>query len=457
MDLPRYFLADLADPSALTPELIRDACLTLKANRRRYLRERTTTDLIDAIAAVAEDWLDPANPYRRLALEQGPALLGFSAPTLAAGLDDFFGSLTRENLRALVAQDLADLQRLDQLTPNPHEGRADRLALAQGPELLAHITAGRLPNPALMGLVLGLLTRSAQFMKCASGTSLLPRLFAHSLREVEAKLAACLEIAEWPGGTEPLENALWTQADCVLAMGSNETLAALRRRVPPEVRFLGYGHRLSFGYIAREVLSNHLLPALVAAAARDVAAWNQLGCLSPHAFYVEAGGRNPPERFAEALAGALEQLEITHPRGPLPVAEAAAIAARRAFYAVRAAHSPDTQMWCSAGSTAWTVVFENFPRLHPTCANRFIHVKAVAGLDEALAGVDAFRGQVSTVALAATGTREQTLALELARWGVPRICPLGRMQCPPPAWRHDGRPALGDLVRWTDWELPARW
>lgn len=457
MDLPRYFLADLADPAALTPAMVTDACLTLKANRRRYLRERTTADLIDAIAAVAEDWLDPANPFRRLALEQGPTLLGFSAPTLAAGLDDFFGSLTRENLRALVAQDLADPQRLDQLTPNPHEHRADRLALAHGPELLAHVTAGRLPNPALMSLVLGLLTRSAQFMKCASGTSLLPRLFAHSLREVEAKLAACLEIAEWPGGTEPLESALWSQADCVLAMGSDETLAALRRRVPPGVRFLGFGHRLSFGYIAREMLSNHLLPELAAAAARDVAAWNQLGCLSPHAFYVEAGGRNSPERFAETLAGALEQLETTHPRGPLPVAEAAAIASRRAFYAVRAAHSPDTRMWCSAGSTAWTVVFENFPRLHPTCANRFIHVKAVADLDEALAGVDAFRGQVSTVALAATGTREQTLALALARWGVPRICPLGRMQCPPPAWRHDGRPALGDLVHWTDWELPARW
>lgn len=456
MNLPRYFLADLEDPAALTPAMVTDACLTLKANRRRYLVGRTTTDLIDALAAVAEDWLDPANPFRRLALEEGPRVLGFSAPTLAAGLDDFFGALTRENLRTLVTQDLADLQRLDQLTPNPDEPRAARLALAHGPELLAHITAGRLPNPALMSLVLGVLTRSAQFMKCATGTSLLPRLFAHSLREVEAKLVACLEIAEWPGGTVPLEDALWAQADCVVAMGGDATLAALRRRMPAGVRLLAYGHRLSFGYVAQEMLTHHALPQVVAAAARDVVAWNQLGCLSPHAIYVEVGGRNPPERFAELLAEEMERLEAIQPRGPLSVAEAAAIAARRSFYAVRAAHSTDTRLWCSAGSTAWTVVFENFPRLHPTCANRFIHVKAVAGLADALAGVDAFRGQVSTVGLAATGTREQSLALELARWGVPRICPLGRMQCPPPAWRHDGRPALGDIVRWTDWELTSR-
>ncbi len=457
MNLPHYFLADLPDRGALTPAMITDACLAVKSNRRRYLAERTTPDLIEAIAALAEDWLDPANPYRRQALARGPAELGFSSETLAAGLDAFFETLTREQLRALVAQDLGHPQRLDQLAANEDETRADRVSLAHGPELLVHVTAGRLPNPPLMSLILGLLARSAQFMKCASGTSLLPRLFAHSLREIEAKLAACIEIAEWPGGTRALETPLFAQADCVSAMGSDETLARLHEVVPAHVRFLGYGHRLSFGYVAHELLSSHALPKVAAAAARDVAAWNQLGCLSPHAFFVEAGGRNPPERFAEALAEELARCEQAQPRGTLPVAEAAAIAARRAFYEVRAAHSRDTQLWASPGSTAWTVVFENGPRLSASCLNRFVYVKAVAGIDEALAGADEFRGKIATVGLAASGTREQALVLRLSRWGVPRVCPLGRMQQPPPTWRHDGRPALGDLVRWTDWELPPRW
>ena len=46
----------------------------------------------------------------------------------------------------------------------------------------------------------------------------------------------------------------------------------------------------------------------------------------------------------------------------------------------------------------------------------------------------------------------EELATQLARWGATRICPLGQMQNPPLTWRHDGRPALGDLVTWTDWE-----
>jgi len=85
----------------------------------------------------------------------------------------------------------------------------------------------------------GVLTRSAQFVKCAGGASFLPRLFAHSLYDAEPKLGACLEIAEWPGGHLALETALFDEADCVTATGSDETLAAIRHKLPAGARFLG--------------------------------------------------------------------------------------------------------------------------------------------------------------------------------------------------------------------------
>jgi hypothetical protein len=56
------------------------------------------------------------------------------------------------------------------------------------------------------------------------------------------------------------------------------------------------------------------------------------------------------------------------------------------------------------------------------------------------------------VALAAGDDRANEIALRLAKWGVTRICPVGGMQDPSPAWRHDGRPALADFLTWTDWE-----
>ncbi|MBI3882238.1 MAG: hypothetical protein HY301_19540 [Verrucomicrobia bacterium] len=452
MNLPNYFLADLPPEATLSAGMITEACQTLKRNRAQYLRARTTRSLVELIAHVAENWRETENPFRRHALDAGPAATGFSRETLARGLDGFFAQFTVENLNALLAQELGHAQRLDTFAATGADERANRSALANGPELLAHIAAGNVPNPALTSLVLGLLLRSAQFVKCARGASFLPRLFAHSLYEADAKIGACLEIAEWRGGHHELEDALFAEADCVTATGGDETLAHIRSRVPPRARFVGYGHRLSFGFIAREALSGFGAKKIVTRAADDVVAWDQLGCLSPHVFYVEGGGATTAEQFAELLAQELDRREAHAPRGKISIEEAAAIASRRAIYEVRAAHLPDTRHWASEGSTAWTVVYEADPMFQPSCLNRFIYVKAADSLAAALRAAELVRGKVSTVGLAAPDERAEALALELARWGVTRICPVGKMQHPPLTWRHDGRPALGDLVTWTDWE-----
>ena len=112
----------------------------------------------------------------------------------------------------------------------------------------------------------------------------------------------------------------------------------------------------------------------------------------------------------------------------------------------------ETLLWTSPDSTAWTVVFEADPRFQLSCLNRFVYVKPVSSLQEALACAEPIRDNISTVGLAATSIRGAELAMELAQWGATRICPLGQMQSPPLGWRHDGRPSLGDLVEWTDLE-----
>jgi hypothetical protein len=452
VNLPNYFLADLPPEATLTAAMIGEACQTLKHNREKYLAARSTQSLVETLCGVAEQWLEPAYPFRKLALEQGPAATGFSRATLANGLDAFFKQFTPENFQALLVQDFGHAKRLDEIVSNSAEEKLARGALTCGPELIAHIAAGNIPNPTLLSLALGFLTRSAQFVKCASGTSLLPRLFAHSLYDADHKLGACLEIADWHGGKADLENALFAEADCVTATGGDETLATIRAKLSVKTRFLGYGHRVSFGYVASSALSSFSAKKMIARAATDVVAWNQLGCLSPHVIYVEHGGGVAAEHFAQMLAEELAKREESEPRGEVPTETAATIASRRAFYEVRAAHSPDTRFWHSENSTAWTVVYEADSQFQLSCLNRFIYVKGVTGLKECLESADAVRGQVSTVGLAAPEEQARDLALGLARWGVTRICPLGQMQNPPLTWRHDGRPALGDLVTWTDLE-----
>ncbi|MEI7809207.1 MAG: acyl-CoA reductase [Verrucomicrobiota bacterium] len=438
MNLPNYFLADLPPEATLSPAMIVAACDTLKRNREKYLLSRSTDEIVKILCEVAAEWLQPDNKFRRHALELGPAQTGFSVATLARGLDEFFRRFTPENFQVMLAQDL---------------GTDTDRRFWRGPNLLVHIAAGNLPNPALLSLTLGLLTRSAQFMKCASGAALLPRLFAHSIYELDPKLGTCLELAEWRGGHVALESALFAGADCVTATGGDETLLAIRSRLPAKTRFLGYGQRVSFGIVAREVLREEEISKVVARAADDVIAWNQNGCLSPHVIYVEERGAVESDKFAALLAAELMQREAAEPCGKISVEESADIAARRSMYETLAAYRGDIKLWASQNSTAWTVVFEHEVRFRFSPLNRFIFIKPVPDVAAVLQGVDEIHGKVSTVGIAASPEKAKELALRFAGWGVTRVCPLGQMQNPPLTWRHDGRPAFGDLITWTDFEL----
>src|SRR5262245_32449753 len=113
MDLLNYFLADLPPEVELTPTLVQEACETLKRNRTLYLDSRSTSSLVGVLSELGQAWLQPNFPFRQHLLETGPEETGFSRATLNAGLDAFFGEITRANLERLLEQDLGHGQRAD--------------------------------------------------------------------------------------------------------------------------------------------------------------------------------------------------------------------------------------------------------------------------------------------------------------------------------------------------------
>jgi hypothetical protein len=451
MNLPHLYLADVAPATALTPALVQESCFNLRRSAERELARRGTDEIVTVLDKLGEAWRDPAYPLLRLALDLGPQQTGFSRPTIEAGLTSFFQELTAARLTRLIDQDLGDAERLDYWCASPAEAGAGKRAVATGPLVMAHVAAGTLPNSVFHTLVLGLLSRSAQFVKCASGASFFARLFAHSLHQLDRKLGACLEVAEWKGGHAELDGELFHHSDLVTVNGSDEAVSAIRKHLPAGKRFLGYGNRVSFGYVSVRAATEQG-EALAAAFAKDVAAWDQLGCLSPQVIYVQNRAGLGPEGFAALLAKELEAVEKTQPRGRLDVRDAATIASRRSFYEVRAAHSGDTRLWCSPGSTAWTVVYEAEPLFQGSCGHRFVYVLGAADVTAALQGADRLMGKVSCIGLGAADDEREALALEFARWGVSRVCRPGRMQSPPLTWRHDGQPSLASLLTWTDLE-----
>jgi len=428
-----------------TVQQIQEAIAHTGAARELLWASRTTDAVIHALAETARRWLPADSPWRARAIEQAPEPTGFSPEMVNAIVDLIFGQLTHAALGELLDRELGSRRVLDEFSLRGH-----LQTHATGPRLITHILAGNVPAPGILSICCGLLLRSANLVKLSARDPVFPALFVESLREVDAPLADCVAVLDWPRTETDVTKAALAEAEAVLAYGDDRTIAALRQLTPPAAKFIGYGHKVSFAVIAREAMTAEQLPLLAERAAFDISIYDQQGCLSPHVIYVEERGALGPRRFATALAEAMTAYQQRVPRGALTVEETAQITTIRTGYQFRAESDRRVSVWAPPTSNDWLVVYDDDPSFSPSCLNRTVFVKPTDGFPRVLTNVRRFASQISTVGVAPMNERVMAFAGDLAQMGVSRVCEIGEMQRPPLAWHHDGRPNLAELVRWTD-------
>ncbi len=437
----------------LTPEQLAGVIDRIAVARDGYLATLPVLRVAELLDRAISRWLEPHSAWRHLAEQLLPAVTGYPETVIRKGLAGYLATFRLENTRRLLEDELRDPRFLDEFRPR---GAVGGLARAFGPRLTTHVFAGNVPGLPAQSLACALLVKSASLGKVASEEPLFPALFVRSLAEVDERLAACLAVSWWPGGTTELEEVAFDCAEAVIAYGGEAAIDAVKARLPTRTRFVAYGHKLSFGAVGREWLTPERAEEAALRAGYDLAKYDQQGCLSPHLFYVERGGAVSPRAFAALLAGAMQRYQAAVPRGRISLAEAAAIRELRAAFEFRS----DAELFESPGDTAWTVAYEEDPGFEASCLNRTVRVKP---LDDVLGTVELarpVRAYLQTVGLGLDSPRLERLATALGELGVDRVCPLGRMPDPSPAWHHDGRFNLLDLVRWTDLEPDAgggRW
>ncbi|MBM3861355.1 MAG: hypothetical protein FJ395_17140 [Verrucomicrobia bacterium] len=428
-----------------TLDQLREAVRRVLDARQFLLEARRTDAIVKALAAAAQHWLPPSSPWRAQAVEQAPAVTGFSTEMVNEAIDRIFGAITAESLGVFLDRELGDRRALDEFHPHgPAQARAF------GVPLIVHWLAGNVPAPGIHSILNGLLLRSGNVVRMSQHDTVFPRLFVESVREADPDLAMGVELLEWPHTDAALTQAAMAKADAVIAHGDDSTMAALRRAAPAGATFIGYGQKVSFAYLCREAMTVDQLPALAAAAAEDVSVYDQQGCLSPHVIYVEERGALSPRKFAAALAEAMGAFQARIPRGALTMEEAAAISTTRNGYEFRSASDRRIALWASDKPNEWLVVYEDDPSFAPSCLNRVVFVKPTDGGRRVLEAIQRHAARISTVGVAPISERTTEFAAQLARLGIHRVCPLGQMQRPPLWWFHDGRANLSPLVRWTE-------
>ena len=176
----------------------------------------------------------------------------------------------------------------------------------------------------------------------------------------------------WRGGDAAIEAPLLEAVDRVVAYGGAEALADLRRRAGDRV--IAFGPKASVALVATPTSRSE---SVAAALARDVALFDQRGCLSLQAIYTDGD--------ADALAAALARR--ARPSG-------ATLAARRAvdrprLAALRLVREEAAFLGVDGRSThrstAATVIVDRRALFLPSPGHRTVRVHPVADLDRAIA------------------------------------------------------------------------
>jgi len=373
---------------------------------------------IAALDRLATRWLQPGFAPRRRALATLPAVTGYAPGTIRHAIDRLWGALSARELARVAHAELG-------------AGQPERLAF--------HSLAGNVPGVGIFGIVAALLAGVPSLVKTAEREPLLPLLLAETLAAVEPRLGAALAVAHWPGGSDVHQRLAVTRASVVLAYGRDDTMESLASHGPH--RMLRFGPHLSVAVVCREAADADV----AAVGARQVALFDQQGCLSPQYLVLEERDAQATEAFVAALADALRRLAVELPAAALSLDEATA-----------AWHYLERQRWREQEGHAVRVVADRTARFSIVCdrgdtppsspLNRHLAVLPVAALAQAGPRLEAFAGTIDTIGVAAPASRLDEVAALADAAGAHRLCPLERMQAPPFAWRQSGHARIASLL-----------
>jgi len=400
------------------------------------LRQRTAREVVQSLCRVFDLWRSADSTYAKALETELPGATGFGPEMIREGLRLGLEGWSGDAFRHLVHAELGDTDRLDDASSEP----------VRGFEPTSVLLAGSIPMPSLLAMLLPLVLRSTVLVKTASRDPVTPRLVADSLASVDPRLAHCIEVVEFERADAEAARAFFA-SPCIVATGSDETLAQVRRLVAPSQRFVQHGHRMSIAVLGPEALDASSRRGTAERVSLDIALWDQLGCLSPLVIFVVAPSeRAAASEFGAALARALEDAEARWPRGAIEPEAAAAIASQRSEAQMRASLGRNVQLHASEG-TSWTVVVEDDASVRPSPLHRFVRVVPVRSIDALRGALAPYGSHLAGVALAGFGDEEAMLARALLSLGASRVCAPGRLQAPPLDWPRDNQTLLLSMAR----------
>jgi hypothetical protein len=364
--------------------------------------ERRLEIWADTIAAL----LDPSSDERRRLLPKLLESSRLSPEGLCEALEVVLGGVSEAPARAL----------------------AERARPAGDAGFDGVVLAGNVPGLAAQSLLPALLAGRPLLFKSASDEPQFAAAIVAALAAREPALGEAFAAVAFHGSDPDRLTAAFGPARRLIAYGGDEAVGELGRRFGD--RLHAHGPKASVALVSADVE-----PLLVARKlARDIALFDQRGCLSVQAIYVEGEARGLLDALDWALA--LEHRRL--PPGPIAPDAAGAVQQLRGEAALRGLATGELPL------DAGTLIVETDVRFRPSPGLRTARIHPVKTLSEALAALEPWRGRLQGAALA--GPAAWAVSAELEALGLSRLAQPGELQLADAGWRNGGIDPSGLFV-----------
>jgi hypothetical protein len=398
----------------------------------KQLRART---IVRAISDAAERWRNADFPARVRATRAIETRMSYTEPVIDYALDALFCSIDAPAIEAVIVNELGSIGALDDFMARA--GRPDVTYVARDP--IAIVASDTTIGVAIPALVFALCAKATIRVKDRDDG--LTRAFVETLGEELPDVRDAVAIDVWSGADDATAQRFFHDVGAAVAFGRDDALRAIRARLPVEAAFVGFGHRTSIAYVARESLADEQhARAAARAIARDVMLYDGDGCLSPHAIFCERGGAVDPRAFARTLGDACDEAAIEFPASESAFDPDAARYRDAARF--RAAQGEGAVF---GGTIAPHLIVLDPPRgALPPLLPRTAAVYAIEGPSDVMRFIASHALPLEGVAV--SQPRADLDAFVRAS-GASRMCALGTLQRPPLGGDHGGAGRILPLVR----------
>ncbi len=316
---------------------------------------------------------------------------------------------------------------------------------------ILQILAGNVVGPTWLSAFLGAVSRSSQLIKLPSHDLTSFMFYVETLNELDPDFRRTMACGYF-SGTDDVNELLFRESDVVVAMGSDETITAIEKRlskVNPETRLLPHGYKMGFQVISKEYATLET----AGLAAWGIAAYDGNGCFSPSNIYIEYGGQLNPSQFSDALANSLKYIASLVP-SKKTIAAADKVTNYRNAQMKRMLLGENISIIKSL-NTDYTIILDSSnPLIEPTCQERTVIVKPVNDIRNVPEYVKHMARNLQTAGLAVPTNKLLEISEKLGDIGVTNIKILGMEHTIDIIEPHDGifdavQMHTSDGLRWV--------